>query len=146
MKNFPDALHRVTTMSVNEPINLQLRTQSHRGVWCCLLVPFALWSAFEGSIATTELLLKRTTLVLSCFLTWALLINTFYHVYSVGESSGGRGDLRHFIQSIVSDLFERSVSKEAQIQRQISLKRDPPSPPPLKFRHFQILMTLVLGL
>ncbi len=135
-------------MSVNEPIHLHLRTQSHRGVWCCLLVPFALWSAFEDDVVTTELLLKRTTLILSCFLTLASLINTFYLVYSVGESSGGRGVLRHFVQSIVSDLFERSASKEARIQRKISMQRDPPPPlpPPLEFRRFRILTALVLGL
>jgi len=107
--------------SVLQPALLPLRTVSYRGVWCCFLIPVALFSSLDQLDSDLE----HTCFILSCFLCVASLINAYYFVYSATEE----GPVRYLIGSVVSDLFERRKSVEARVTRKVSLQCHPPQPP-----------------
>ena len=97
-------------------------TSLHSGVWCCLLLPTALYaSSFSDSDPTPASELKRATLSLALALSLVSLNASYGLVYALASEKSG-GILRLLSQSVVSDLFERRASAEHRLKRE-ALKR-----------------------
>lgn len=123
------------------------------GVWCCLLLPLLLWSAYpeatEGDGSTDPYLrhVKDATFTLSCFLTLASLINAYHLVYGPAAAEEERGVLRYLSSRMVSDLFERQASKEVRVRRRrISQLPRIAVPPPPEFDRAKHSLLLSAGL
>ncbi len=135
-ENGGDAHRRHSTASItsnqtparyipSSPMVRCLRTGSQSGVWCSLLLPALLFSAYEDG--DTHSLFKGPSLLLSCFLSAASIVTAYHLVYSptAAEEGDGGGVARYLAGKIVSDLFERESSKEVRIQRKQSRQQRP---------------------
>ena len=104
-----------------------LQTGSQSGVWCSLLLPTLLFSAYEDSDAHSPF--KGPSLLLSCFLSATSLVIAYQLVYTptAAEEGDGEGVARYLAGKIVSNLFECESSKEVSIQRKQSRQQRPPT-------------------
>jgi len=95
-------------------LHAAFRPGAASGVWCCFLPTLALASALYDCDASAVKPIKIVTLALSGFLAASSVVAAYEILYRDSVKNGVRGVLGHF----VSDVFERSSSREARLRLQ----------------------------